>query len=178
MRRPRTLAAGLLLGVAYLALAGPIGGLSDHLAAALGVRAYWRLIHRVELAAALAWAPALVWLLWRARERLDALFPSLVALACATFAFNYWLMTSAVEPIHYPQYALLGLVLRAGAGLDLPAALAGFFFGAVDEYLQGFVGRTTDLADVEYNFVAVLWGVWLFHLIAAVRAGSARRRAE
>lgn len=178
MDRPRWLAAGLLLGVAYVALAGPIGGLSDHLAATLGVKAYWRLIHAVESACALAGAPILLWLLWRARERLDALFPALVALACATVTFNAWLMTSAVEPIHYPQYALLGLVLRLGAGRDMPAALAGFAFGAIDEYLQGFAGRRTDLADVEFNILAVLWGLWLFHLASAARAGSSLRRAE
>lgn len=170
------LIAGLLLGAAYIALAGPIGGLSDHLAATLGVRAYWRLIHAVEAACAGAGAPLLGWLLWRARERSAVLFPSLVALACATASFNLWLMTSAVEPIHYPQYALLGLMLRLGAGSDFQATLAGFAFGALDEYLQGFAGRRTDLADVEYNFVAVLWGVWLFHLIINARAGSAQRR--
>jgi hypothetical protein len=171
------LIAGLLLGAAYLALAGPIGLLSDWLAFSLGVKAYWRLIHHVEVAAVLAGLPALLLLLWRARARLDVLLPGLVALACATLSFNAWLMTSAVEPIHYPQYALLGLVLRFGAGRDMPATLCGFFFGALDEYLQGFVDRRTDLADVEYNFVAVLWGVWLWHLILAARAGAISRRA-
>jgi hypothetical protein len=167
--RPSWLIVGFALGLAYLALAGPIGGLSDWLAASLGVKAYWRLIHRVETGCAVAGLPLAAWLLWCARARLDTLFPGLVALACATVSFNLWLMTSAVEPIHYPQYALLGLVLRVGTGSDFKAALIGFFFGALDEYLQGFVDRRTDLADVEYNFVAVLWGVWLWHLLQGAR---------
>lgn len=164
------LLAGLVLGLSYILLAGPVGRLSDWFAFVLGVKRYWRLIHLAEAAAIVASLPALVWLLRRARARLDVLFPAFAALACATLTFNLWLMTSAVEPIHYPQYALLGLVLRFGTGRDLPATLVGFSFGALDEFVSGFHDRRTDLADVEFNFIAVLWGIWFFHLFRAARA--------
>ncbi|MBI5525280.1 MAG: hypothetical protein HY897_03025 [Deltaproteobacteria bacterium] len=169
------LIAGLALGVGYLLLAGPVGRVSDWFAFTMGVKRYWQFIHVAEAGALALGAPVLVWLLWRARERLDVLFPPLTGLVWATTAFNVWLMTSAVEPIHYPQYAILGYVLRLGAGRDLPAALLGFLFGALDEYAQGFSDRRTDLADVEFNFIAVLWGVWLGHLL---RAGSGNPRID
>jgi len=178
--RPRTsdirigwLIAGLVLGVAWIVLAGPVGRLSDWFAFTFGVKAYWRAIRVAEVCALAAGVPLLVWFLYRARDRLDVIFPQLVGLAWATLAFNVWLMTSAVEPIHYPQYALLGYVLRLGAGRDLPAALIGFFFGALDEYAQGFSDRRTDLADVEFNFIGVLWGLWSFHLLRPARAETA-----
>ena len=52
------------------------------------------------------------------------------------------------------------------------AALAGLFGSAVIEFVQFFIGRSTDIDDIILNTAGALLGYWLFFIFYAVKPGA------
>ena len=92
----------------------------------------------------------------------------LVVLTALTIAAQRWLLVANIELIHFPQFALLAVVLLA-AGWSGPAAyLASTAAGVLDETYQhlvvyaGVQDTYFDVNDIVLNAIGAAWGVVLF----------------
>lgn len=156
------LAAALVLFAGDLAAHLPITDFCDYLARRFGFEEYDRATRDVFLAAGLATAAAL----WWAPANRRAVRAGVGVLAASVGLAKALLLVSAIENVHYPQYALIGLLLiRAGLGVE-NAWLAAVGLGAVDEaYQHAVLPRGTpaylDANDIVLNAIGALLGVVL-----------------
>jgi len=162
--RPRSrgwLTAALGLFLADLAAHLPITDFFDFLARRYGFFPYDHATALVFLAAGIV-TFALIW--WWPTGQRRRVRIGLIILAVAMASARALIIVSAIEHIHYPQYALLMLVL-ARAGLSLEGAwLAATGLGVVDEAWQHIVlPRGTpaylDANDIILNAIGALLGV-------------------
>lgn len=87
------------------------------------------------------------------------------------WASNTLLICTNVERIHYPQYALLGFLIRGLVDGDVLALLAGNLIGMMDEALQYALNpqytKYLDFNDMILNMIGVMVGIavwrWLGH---------------
>lgn len=131
-------------------------------------------------AAALAGA-ALVAAVWRRSGRRARQTSAAALLVVGAAAASRWLLVSGLEAAHYPQYAVMFLLLRR-AGLRSPAAwLAALTLGLVDEAYQYLaLSRGTpayyDWNDVVLDGTGAMCGWLVSRATGAVN--SARRPAR
>ena len=108
---------------------------------------------------------------------------ALVAWSGHTMTFTYWAFVRKMA--HFAEYFVLGAEC-AGIGAYLagraisPHLLSCLFVpllvAVVDEYMQGFVGRTSVVSDVLLDFSGALAGSVIVTLIAALVFSRARKR--
>lgn len=158
----RWLAAAAAVFMLDIALHLPIEDLFDEIARRYGFFWYDALAQRVFAGLGLA-ALAALW--WGSRpSRRGEVRRATVAVVLAMRLAKMFLLVAAIENIHYPQYALIVIVL-ARAGLSLEASwLAATGFGVLDEYYQFvMLPRGTpnylDADDIVLNAVGGLLGV-------------------
>jgi hypothetical protein len=155
------LAAAVGLFALDLAAHLPLTDFFDLLARRYGFTTYDAWTARVFMALG-AMLLAALW--WTPPSRRRAVRLGLVGLASAMVLAKTLLLVSAIENIHYPQYALLTLVLvRAGLGLETSWLAAGVF-GVLDEAYQHVVlPRGTpaylDANDIVFNAIGAGLGV-------------------
>jgi hypothetical protein len=158
---PGWLAAAIGLFLADLAAHLPITDFFDYLARRYGFFEYDHATAVVFLAAGLITLGAGWW--WPSAQRRRVRI-GLAVLAVAMAAAKALIIVSAIEHIHYPQYALLVLVfVRAGASLEA-AWLSATGLGVLDEAWQHVVlPRGTpaylDANDIVLNAIGALLGV-------------------
>jgi hypothetical protein len=154
---------GAALGLFALDLAAhlPITDFVDFLAKRYGFFEYDRATQWVFVALG-AVTVAAIWRIPSSRRR--EVRAGLGVLALAIAAAKALLLVSAIENIHYPQYALLTVVLvRAGLGLE-GSWLAAVGLGVLDEaYQHAVLPRGTpaylDANDIVLNGIGALLGV-------------------
>lgn len=180
MKDAHRLSARWLLVTAVVFLAGvflhlPITDFCDWLARVYGFSAYDSAVRAGFIVLGVA-AGAAIWLR-SGTSRLTLGLAATGLLGLVAIAHNL-IVVNAVESIHYPQYALIVLLLaRAGSGLEA-AWLGGTVLGAVDEGYQavalprGAPGYF-DWNDVVLNGIGAAFGVLL--VLAFSRMG---RRTE
>ncbi len=157
------LAAAIALFTADLAAHLPVTDVCDQLAKRFGFEAYDRATQLVFVALGVALVAA-VWVLPAAHRRAVRLGLGGVLLAAGLA--RAVLLVSAIENIHYPQYALLSLLLiRAGLGIE-DAWLGAVGLGFVDEaYQHAVLPRGTpaylDANDIVLNAIGAVLGVVL-----------------
>jgi VanZ family protein len=162
------LAWALLLvyvGFIYATLSS-VPNFRDTLAQKYGDAAFSTLTY---LGAALLILPVLGVMIFRNRERTNLAYGSLIAvLLLLRHAMRNWI-SIPVEQIHFVEYALVGFLcynaLRChlrGWALMLEALLLGYFFGMVDECIQGHLSnRVGAQSDMFWNGLAVIMGLWV-----------------
>jgi VanZ like protein len=155
-------AAGLLF-LGDLRLHLPITDMCDALVRRFGFPAFDRGVRAGFVFAGLGIAAAaLAWHTPRKSRKLAALG----ALAAAALIAHRVLLVSAIENIHYPQYALLAVLFAAGGLRRDSSWLIATALGALDEWYQHVVlPRGTpgyfDWNDVVLNAVGAAFGVVL-----------------
>jgi len=155
------LAAAVGIFALDIALHLPITDFFDYLAKRFGFYEYDAATLRVFASLGVLTLLALWWCPIHRRRQVRY---ALVGLAAAIGLAKAFLLVSAIENIHYPQYALLVIVLVRG-GLPLEAAwLAGVGFGVLDEGYQHMVlPRGTpaylDANDIIFNAIGALLGI-------------------
>jgi len=178
------LLAAAVLSLGNLFLHKPVSDVCDWLRARWGFGLYDRTaLVVIPLVSLLVAFPVLV---RRERHLLarPSLSLSLLALLVITLAAQRWLLVVNIELIHFPQFALLAVLLLAG-GLSGPGAyLATAVAGILDETYQHFVvyagvpGTYFDINDIVLNATGGAWGVVLFAgVLRRGRPGPTRRGA-
>lgn len=98
---------------------------------------------------------------WRALKHISILL-LLVALMYAT---DYYLIVNNIERVHYPQYAMLALLLGLSLRNEMLIFFATTFAGFVDEFLQYFMNpmksNYLDFNDIVLNILGAAAGVVL-----------------
>ena len=181
-------AAGLsprwLLVTAIVFLAGvflhlPITDFCDWLARQHGFVAYDDTVRRAAVALG-AVAFLAVWLK-PSEERLSVGFAATALLTVAVIAHQV-IVVNAVENIHYPQYALIGVLLaRSGFGLET-TWFAATVLGAIDEGYQAVAlprGAPDyfDWNDVLLNGIGSAFGVLIAVMFGLGRRSRGRRES-
>ncbi len=152
----------------------PITDFCDWLARRYGFAEYDYAV-RIGFIAVGVLSLAAVWL-WASRDRVT-FGVAITGLLALTVIAHKLIVVNAVESIHYPQYALLvGLLARAGAGLE-PAWLVATGLGAIDEGYQALAlprGAPDyfDWNDVVLNGIGATFGVVI--VLAFMRASAMR----
>jgi hypothetical protein len=155
------LAAAVAAAVGNMALHLPVTDVFDALAARLGFFAYNRLLTRVSIALAVA---TLVAVLVRRSRLRPALWSATLVLIALAIAAQNLLLVASIENIHYPQYALLAILLGR-SGLSLEASwMTSTLAGIVDESYQFlFLHRGTfsylDWNDITLNAIGAGFGI-------------------
>jgi hypothetical protein len=159
--RPLWLVIALALFASDLAMHLPVSDFFDFLAKRFGFFEYDAATKQVFIAVG-ALGFAALWL-WPGPRRRAARVAAMT-LGVLMIAAQSLLLVTAIENIHYPQYALLAMTLvRAGLGLE-GAWLAAGGFGAVDEAYQhavlprGVPGYL-DANDIVLNGIGAALGV-------------------
>ena len=158
----RWLAAAAALFVFDIALHLPIEDVFDAVARRYGFFWYDALAQKVFIALGVALIAALWWSALPARRLVVR--RATIAVAVAMLLAKGFLLVSAIENIHYPQYALVVIALaRAGLALE-PAWLIAVGLGVVDEYYQFvMLPRGTpnylDADDIVLNAIGGLLGM-------------------
>ena len=158
----RWLAAAAAIFLLDIALHLPIEDFFDEIARRYGFFWYDALAQKVFIGLGLA-AVAALW--WGARPiRRPLVRRATLAVVAAMLLAKAVLLVAAIENIHYPQYALIVIVLaRAGLALE-PSWLIAVGFGVLDEYYQFLaLPRGTpsylDADDIVLNAIGGLLGV-------------------
>ncbi|MDD3312508.1 hypothetical protein [Pseudodesulfovibrio sp.] len=114
--------------------------------------------------------------LWFRRVAWKRLLAEGLVLAGLLWASNTFLICTNVERIHYPQYAILGLLLRGLIGGDAWALLACNLVGMTDELLQYALypqyTKYLDFNDMILNMVGAQAGISLWNWLRPARAGG------
>jgi hypothetical protein len=159
--RPLWLVVALALFASDLAMHLPVSDFFDFLAKRFGFFEYDAATKQVFIAIG-ALGFAALWFYPGPRRR--AVRVGTMTLAVLMVAAQSLLLVTAIENIHYPQYALLGMTLvRAGLGLE-GAWLAAGGFGLIDEAYQhavlprGVPGYL-DANDIVLNGIGAALGV-------------------
>lgn len=99
----------------------------------------------------------------------------------ALLGFMLWLSSvllicTNVESVHYPQYAILGFLVRSLIDRDLLALLACNLVSMVDEFIQYVMNphytKYLDFNDMILNLVGVMLGISLWHWLWTGRPNS------
>jgi hypothetical protein len=157
----RWLAGAAALFAADIALHLPVEDFFDEIARRYGFFWYDALAQRVFIVFGLLVVGAL-W--WSRPDRRTLVRRALLGVVSAMLLAKAFLLVAAIENIHYPQYALIVIVLvRAGLGLE-PSWLIAVGLGVVDEYYQYVMlprGTPTylDADDIVLNAIGALLGV-------------------
>jgi hypothetical protein len=144
-----------------IALHLPIEDFFDEIARRYGFFWYDALAQKIFIGLGLVLVGVL-W--WCPSHRRPIVRRALVGVVAAVILAKGFLLVAAIENIHYPQYALIVIVLvRAGLALE-PAWLIAVGLGVVDEYYQfKMLPRGTpnylDTDDIVLNAVGALLGV-------------------
>lgn len=89
-----------------------------------------------------------------------------IVLGALLWASDWLLICTNVERVHYPQYALLGFLIRCLVDSDVLALLAGNLIGMVDETLQYTLNphytKYLDFNDMILNMIGVILGIALW----------------
>ncbi len=134
----------------------------------------WVPLHSTREVAWLVSGGLLVWLAWRGRGNSWPTWCAWLLLAVAVLASNRWLLTTYVEAIHYPQYAIITLLFAWA--LDparerwplLEVWLLVFWLSVLDEAYQYLSlaarqGTYFDFNDLWLNQLGVLAGLLLYY---------------
>jgi VanZ family protein len=118
-------------------------------------------------------------------------WPATIAVAAGIIALSHLppsdlphvpLFPHADKVVHLIEYMTLGLLLFRSLRYDLSgnsiwaaiiAVPAGTLFGALDEWHQGFVGRTTDVWDLAADVAGLSLGILAWLLLNRLRRGDA-----
>lgn len=144
-----------------IALHLPITDFFDYVARRYGFFTYDAIALKVFIGLGVVLLGAL-W--WCPSRRRGIVRRALVGVVSAMVLAKAFLLVAAIENVHYPQYALLVLVLvRAGLALE-PAWLLSVGLGVLDEFYQfRMLPRGTptylDADDIVLNAVGALLGV-------------------
>lgn len=144
----------------------PISDLCDRLFVALGRSAYEAVALLAIGAASIGAAFALRGRWSRSGDK-PAVLP-LLGLAVMTIAAQRWLLVSNVELIHFPQFALLAVLLLAAGIEPRPAWLIATAAGVLDEVYQwrfiyaGVPHTYLDFNDMLLNAMGAAWPVLLW----------------
>lgn len=132
-----------------------------------------RALHWGSLVPGLAVFAAFLWFRRAAWKRLLA---EGLVLAGLLWASNTFLICTNVERVHYPQYAILGLLLRGLIGGDAWALLACNLVGMTDELLQYALypqyTKYLDFNDMILNMVGAQAGISLWNWLRPPQAGA------
>ena len=157
----RWLAAAAVLFSLDIALHLPVEDFFDEIARRYGFYWYDALAQKVFIGLGVVLLAAL-W--WSRPARRPLVRRALVGIVIAIALAKGFLLVAAIENIHYPQYALLVIVVvRAGLALE-PAWLIAVALGVLDEYYQFLMlPRGTpnylDADDIVLNALGGLLGV-------------------
>jgi VanZ like protein len=155
------LAAAATLFALDIALHLPIEDVFDEIARRYGFFWYDALAEKIFIVFGLI---AFAGLWWSLPERRRVVRRGVMAVVVAMLLAKAVLLVAAIENIHYPQYALLVIVLaRAGVALE-PSWLAAVGLGMADEYFQFIMlprgtPRYLDTDDIVLNAIGGLLGV-------------------
>ena len=118
-------------------------------------------------------------------------WPATIAVALIILALSHLppsdlphvpLFPHADKLVHLIEYLVLGALLFRSLCYDLSgnpvwatiiALPAGTLFGALDEWHQGFVGRTTDVWDLAVDVAGLSLGILIAALLNGLRRGEA-----
>ena len=118
-------------------------------------------------------------------------WPATIAVAAGIIALSHLppsdlphvpLFPHADKVIHLIEYFVLGALLFRSLRYDLSgnsiwaaiiALPAGTLFGALDEWHQGFVGRTTDVWDLAADVAGLSLGILTWILLNRLKRGEA-----
>lgn len=157
----RWLAASLGLFALDIALHLPITDFFDYVAKRFGFFTYDAITWDVFIGLGVL---VFVVLWWCPSRRRPFVRRALVGIALAMILAKAFLLVAAIENVHYPQYALMMLVLvRAGLRLE-PAWLLSVGLGVLDEFYQfKMLPRGTptylDADDIVLNAIGALLGL-------------------
>jgi hypothetical protein len=163
-RRPdrRWLVAAGALFLLDIVLHLPVEDVFDEVARRYGFLWYDALAQKIFIALGLAFAATLWWLSRPSRR--SVVRRATLAIIAAVLLAKGFLLVAAIENIHYPQYALIVVVLaRGGLALE-PSWLIAVGLGVLDEYYQYLMlPRGTpnylDADDIVLNAIGGLLGV-------------------
>lgn len=91
------------------------------------------------------------------------------ALGIMLWISSAMLICTNVESVHYPQYAILGYLMRSLIDGDMSALLACNFVGMGDELVQYVLNphytKYLDFNDMVLNLIGVMAGIILWHWV-------------
>lgn len=167
----------MALSVANLFLHKPISDVFDALYSRVGRR--WYEIISFVLIGSLATVAAVPALRRLGRALAATWLPAtLLGLTVLTVASQRWLLVTNIELIHFPQFALIAVLLLMAGAEPRVAWLGGTVAGLFDETYQhlvlyaGVPNTYFDINDILLNSIGAAWGVCLF---GADRLAGGRR---